>query len=461
MPEAIQQDLMSGVESQRDGVMRNRRRLFAAGVCSLGGFIFGYDLGALAGATQGLLRAYHLSPAQFGLTVSISLWGAVCASPIAGRLADKLGRRGLLVACALAYGLTAVCLALPIHWLWEMLLALRLVSGASIAGFVVVCPLYLAEIAPRRIRGRYVGWFQLQIGIGVVVAFAVSAVLARFMPEAAEWKWCFGVGAIPPACLVALIGLVPEEPHWLASQGQWQKAKMSAERIGMLPADFAIESNAKPAQLPAATPPERLFQRKYVGPLLLATSAALFNQLCGVTILRVYLLDLLSGTGMGRTLSHSYGLLISCLNVFALLIGMTLVDRLGRRPLLIAGSAGMTVCFVTLTIALRSQAPACWYPVILVAYNTFFAVSQGAVTWVYLSEIFPFSVRGKGQGYGALVHWVANAGLIWIFPVMEHAMPRSCFLVFAFFMMVQVVVVLLWYPETKGTQLGAVTEQAA
>jgi MFS family permease len=163
---------------------------------------------------------------------------------------------------------------------------------------------------------------------------------------------------------------------------------------------------------------------------------------------------------MGRMLSHRYGVLLALLNLFALLLGMMIVDKIGRKPLLIAGSAGMALCLLLLVWGLRHHIAAPFYLVILASYNTFFACSQGAAAWVYLSEIFPFPVRGKGQGFGALVHWIANAGLIWLFPVMEHALPQSSFLLFASLMILQIAIVSLWYPETKGTRLGAVAEVA-
>ena len=419
---------------------------------------FGYDLGALSGATQGLARTYTLSPVLLGLTISASLWGAVFASPITGRLADLVGRRGLLAACATAYALAGGVLASPMHWPWSMVLGLRLLSGFAIGGFVVGCPLYLAEIAPRDLRGRFVGWFQLQIGAGAVVAFAASAALAHRFAEIVEWKWCFGLGAIPPALLVALLHWLPEEPHWLAGQGRWSDAAAAARRLGFQEFEWPSENGFDAMPLPSQKSRERLFQRRYLGPVLLATIVALFNQLCGVTVLRVYLLDLLSSAGVGRIMSHWYGVAISGLNLVALLLGMMIVDRVGRRPLLMWGSAGMALCLFALAWALRSRTEAILYFGIFVAYNTFFACSQGAAAWVYLSEIFPFPVRGKGQGYGALIHWVSNASLIWLFPVMEHAMPQSSFVLFAFCMVLQVAVVSIWYPETKGTRLGAVAE---
>jgi len=434
------------------------QRTLAAVICSLGGTAFGYDLGALSGATQGLVRNYRLSPALFGLTVSASLWGAVFASLIAGRLADKLGRRGLLILCASVYALAGGMLALPFQWPWSIVLVLRLLSGFTIGGFVVGCPLYLAEIAPRALRGRYVGWFQFQIGAGVVLAFAVSAVLAQRFAEIVAWKWCFGLGAIPPTCLIALLHWLPEEPHWLAGNGRWNDAAKAARRLGFTEVEWPGENGSAATLLPSALSEARLFQRRYLRAVLLATSVALFNQFCGVTVLRVYLLDLLSSAGMGRTLSHGYGVVISLLNLIALLMGMMVVDKIGRRPLLIWGSAGMAACLFSLAWALRHHVEPLFYLGSLIAYNTFFACSQGAAAWVYLSEIFPFPVRGKGQGYGALVHWIANASLIWLFPVMEHALPQSSFVLFAICMLAQVAIVYLWYPETKGTPLGDVAE---
>jgi len=436
----------------------NWRRIFAAAICSLGGTVFGYDLGAVSSASQGLLSTYALSPALLGLTVSASLWGAVIASPIAGRLADKLGRRGLLALCALVYACAALALASPVHLPLPMILVLRLLSGLAIGGFVVGCPLYLAEIAPRASRGRFVGWFQFQIGVGVVVAFSVSAFLAKSLPEAVEWRWCFGFGAVPPAFLLALLHWLPEEPHWLAAKGRMAGAAQASRRLGSTQEDLEVNFAAPVALPPSKIFTERLFQRRYLRPLLLATSVALFNQLCGVTVLRVYLLELLSGSGMERTLSHRYGVVISCLNLVALLLGMMVVDKIGRRPLLIWGSAGMAICLFALAWALRHHSEAFTYLVTLVAYNSFFACSQGAAAWVYLSEIFPFPVRGNGQGFGALVHWIANASLIWLFPVMEHAVPQSSFVLFGLCMVLQIALVFLWYPETKGTRLGEVAE---
>jgi MFS family permease len=203
-----------------------------------------------------------------------------------------------------------------------------------------------------------------------------------------------------------------------------------------------------------AQPAEALFQGRYSRAIVLAVLTAVFNQLCGVTILRVYLIDLLASTGMETQLAHNLGLLVALLNVVALLGGLMLVDHVGRRPLLVAGSTAMTVTLLFLVAALNGQPHPGFYVAILAAYNFAFAASQGAVGWVYISEIFPYAVRGKGQGLAAWVHWVVNAALVGLYPVLEAWLPRPSFLLFAAATAVQVLVVLIWFPETKGRRLG-------
>lgn len=455
MPDAPQSTGWTASESLRSSV--HWRRALAAIVSSLAGLIFGYDLGALSGATQGLLQTYILTPWVYGFTISASLWGAMCASFFAGGVAERIGRRGLILFASLFYALPAVLLALPLHWPWILILLLRLLSGIGIAGLVVACPLYLAEIAPLQVRGRFVGLFQLQIGVGVFIAFAFSALMARSLPEAAEWKACFGFGAVPPAVLLALLHWVPEVPQWLAAHGRRTEADAAASSLGLTLDEWSLEREFLHRHASARSAPERLFKRAYLRPLLLATSVALFNQLCGVTVVRVYLLDILSRAGLDRASSHDYGVMLALLNVVALLAGMALIDMVGRRPLLIAGSTGMALCLLALVLALRMQPMPVFYFVILLLYNTCFACSQGAVAWVYLSEVFPLSVRGKGQSFGATVHWIANAGLIWLFPVLESALPQLSFMLFAGFMLLQIMIVVFWYPETKGIRLGEIS----
>lgn len=404
-----------------------KRPIFAAAVCSVGGLVFGYDLGALSSASQSLREYFSLHPGSFGLTISASLWGTVGGSLLAGAMVDRLGRRRLIALCALLYGLAALGTgAAPAHF-WAALLALRFLAGIAIGGITVGCPLYIAELAPPARRGRLVAIFQVQVGIGVVAAFTTGALLVRALPVADYWRWCFGLGTVPAAILLLLLPAIPR--------------------------DLRLDGTAGAGRSVAR---EHLFRRKYRRPLLWATSIALFNQLSGVNILLLYLLDVLSAAGLGHLLGHTYTVWISCLSLTSTFAGLSFVDCLGRRPLLILGSAGMFICLTILALALPLRAAPTWYLAILAGYNLCFAFSQGTVVWVYLSELFPPAVRGAGQGYGTTVHWIANATLIWLFPMLAHAAPTIGFYLLAFMMALQIGVVWLWYPETKGATLGAV-----
>jgi SP family arabinose:H+ symporter-like MFS transporter len=200
---------------------------------------------------------------------------------------------------------------------------------------------------------------------------------------------------------------------------------------------------------------ERLFRRRNTRPILLATSIAIFNQLSGVNILLLYMLDILASAGVGLFTGHTYTVLISCLSLATTFLGAAFVDKLGRKPLLFIGSAGMAVCLFCLGLAIPRHYAPLLYLFILVAYNAFFAFSQGTVVWVYLSELFPPGIRGAGQGYGSSVNWIANAILIFAFPILQRVSPVRIFYFFALTMVLQIGVIWIWYPETRGTALGS------
>jgi SP family arabinose:H+ symporter-like MFS transporter len=418
----------------------NKRLLTAALVGSFGGFIFGYDLGALSASTQSLRGQLRLSPAVFGLTVSSSLWGTVCGALLSGRMADRVGRQGLMARCSVLYALAAIGIVLPIPSPWILVPVMRFLSGMSIGGFTVACPLYLSEIAPVALRGRLVSLFQVQVGAGVLVAFSYGLAVAHLAPPGNEWKWCMGVGAIPAVVFVFLLQLIAKGDPTLSPGDSRHKRPLT------------ITSSA----LDRAFGREKLFCRKNTRPILLATSIAIFNQLSGVNILLLYLLDILSSAGLGVFLGHTYTVLISSISLATTVLGMAFVDRLGRKPLLLWGSAGMAVCLLLLGLAIPHHLGPLFYLSILVAYNVFFAFSQGTVVWVYLSELFSPGARGAGQGYGSSVNWIANAILVSIFPIMQHASPVRAFFFFSLAMVLQIGVILLWYPETRGTALGSV-----
>ena len=341
---------------------------------------------------------------------------------------------------SILYALGAIGITLPVGAEWILVISMRLLCGMAIGGFTVGCPLYLSEFAPIDLRGRLVSLFQIQVGAGVVVAFSVGLLFSHLTAARILWKWCLGTGAIP-ALLLLFLSRALREPG-LAANDSHEEARAIGTVSG------ADKSSSR----------EKLFTRKNTRPILLATSIAVFNQLSGVNVLLLYLLDILSSAGIGLYLGHRYTVLIACLGLATTVIGMAFVDKLGRKPLLVVGSAGMALCLVGLGLAIPHHFGPVLYLGILVAYNAFFAFSQGTVVWVYLSELFPPGVRGAGQGYGSTVHWVANAMLISVFPMLQHASSFRPFYFFAFMMVVQIGVVLLWYPETQGSALGFVAK---
>ena len=411
----------------------SKRLIVAVLVGSFGGFVFGFDLGALSAATQSLKAQFALSPWGFGITISASIWGTVAGSILAGRFADRYARKSLIAWCALLYTVAAIGIAISISPHWHVVLAMRFLCGVAIGGFTVGCPLYLSEVAPAAMRGRVVGAFQVLVGVGVIVAFSAGAVCAHFAHADAAWKWILGLGAVPGGLLLVMAQFLP-----------------IGESVG-----FTADRGQADASQTAGSPDRRLFARSNTRLILLATSIAVFNQLSGVNVLLLYLLQILAGGGVNFMLGHTYTVLISGLSLATTILGMAFVDRLGRKPLLYIGSAGMAICLVTLGLATPHHVDPALYLLVLIAYNAFFAFSQGTVVWVYLSELFPPGLRGSGQGFGSTVHWVANAILISVFPSVQRASSVRVFYVFATMMMLQIAVVRLWYPETRGTALGS------
>jgi len=410
----------------------NRRLVTSALIVSLGGFVFGYDLGALSSASLSLRSAFSLSPTAFGFTISASLWGTVCGSLVSGWIADRIERRILIAACAAVYAVAALATFRQIPSEWILVLVIRFICGMAIGGFTVGCPLYLSEMAPISHRGRFVSLFQIQLGAGVVVAFFVGLLATKGVAASDAWKWCLGTGSIPATLLLGLLILLPAE------KPQFSRAVIAASSVGG-----------------GNSGREKLFRRRNARLLLLATSIAVFNQLSGVNILLLYMLDILAGAGIGLSLGHTYTVVISCVSLLTALIAMTVVDLWGRKPLLLIGSTGMGICLFCLAVAVPHHFAPGLYLSILVAYNVFFAFSQGILVWVYLSELFPPGIRGAGQGYGSSVHWIANAILVSVFPAMQHVLSDRTFYFFAMVMAIQVAVVWLWYPETRRTHLGS------
>jgi sugar porter (SP) family MFS transporter len=420
-------------------------------VAALGGLLFGFDTAVIAGTTRALSDVFSLSPAMLGITVSAALWGTVLGSMGAGRPADRFGRRSCLTTLGALYLASAVGCALA--WNWPVLLTFRALGGLAIGASSVVGPMYIAEISPPLKRGRLVGLFQTNVVIGILLAYLSNYLVASGGFGAAEWRWKFGMVAVPAAAfLFALFG-IPESPRWLVAVGRSEQAREVLRAVGEPNPDQELQEISETLTQQLGRHSEPLFRSRYRKPIFLAISIGMFNQLSGINAILYYLNDIFERAGFSKVSSDVQAVAIGFTNLLFTLIAMSLIDRLGRKKLLLAGAVGTAICLAGVATIFATGSHAAWLLWLLVGFIAAFAFSQGAVIWVYLSEVFPTLVRAKGQSLGSFTHWCMNAVISGVFPVVAARSGAVPFVVFASMMFVQFLVVLKLYPETKGVSL--------
>ncbi|MCS0628093.1 sugar porter family MFS transporter [Telluria mixta] len=416
-------------------------------VGGLAGLLFGFDTAVIAGTTQGLTQAFQLDPSGLGMTVSSALWGTLLGALFAGRPGDRFGARNCLRAIAGLYIVSALgCLFAPSL---AVLVAARVLGGIAIGASSVLAPIYLAEIAPAHRRGMLVGAFQFNIVLGILVAYLSNWLVGLADLGADEWRWKFGVAALPALLLCGLLFGIPNSPRWLAVKGRTKEAEQVLREIGA--ADVAGElARYAHGHMAAGS---KLSWSRYRKPMLLAFAIAAFNQLSGINAILYYANDIFAAAGFGKMSADLQSVMIGATNLLFTLLALTVIDRLGRKTLLIVGSVGMVV-------ALAATAWIQWSGMhrdlllwALVLFIAAFAFSQGAVIWVYISEIFPTEVRARGQSLGASTHWLMDAIVAGVFPAMAARSNGLPFVLFALAMLVQLFVVARWFVETKGTRL--------
>lgn len=422
------------------------------GTAALAGLLFGFDTAVIAGVTGDLTKIYRLTPETLGVTVSAALWGTLVGALFTGKPGDRYGSRRVLAILGVLYVVAGLGCALVTDW--SAFLAFRFACGLAIGGSSVLAPVYIAEIAPPARRGMLVGLFQLAIVTGILVAYLSNAVVGSLVAEAdTVWRWKLGITAAPAILFLVLLARIPDSPRWLILSGRRDDARVAMARIGLTDAEATAEITTVEAALAQDAPGERLSWRKHRKPILLAVATAMFNQLAGINAVLYYLNDIFAKAG--SVSPDRQAILIGAANLVFTLVGMALIDRVGRRTLLAAGAAGMTVCLSVAALVLFGRIGNAALLPALVGFIAFFATSQGAVIWVYLSEIFPSAVRARGSGLGASTHWLMNAAIAGVFPVLVAWSAGAPFVIFAVAMAVQCVVVLLFFPETKGVALDA------
>jgi SP family arabinose:H+ symporter-like MFS transporter len=420
-------------------------------IAALGGLLFGFDTAVIAGTTSALTQAYGLSAAMLGITVSSALWGTVIGSLIAGPPSDRYGRRGCLSALGAMYVITALGCAFA--WNWYALVSFRFIGGLAIGGSSVIGPMYIAEISPAAKRGRLVAFFQLNIVLGILLAYLSNYLVSLAGFGEAEWRWKLGVAAAPAAAFFLALFTIPQSPRWLAAAGRMDEAEAVLRRMGEPDPKRELLDIQETLGAEQGRRSEPLFQKRYRKPVLLAICIGMFNQLSGINAILYYLNDIFERAGFSKVSSDMQAVAIGFTNLVFTVLAMTVIDRLGRKKMLLTGAAGTALCLAGVaTIFATGSHPELliW---LLVAFIAFFAFSQGAVIWVYLSEVFPNLVRAKGQSLGSFTHWIMNAMISAIFPVMAASSGAAPFVFFAGMTAVQFLVVLTVFPETKGVSL--------
>jgi len=421
-------------------------------VGALGGLLFGFDTAVIAGTTHALTALYNLSPAKLGFTVSSALWGTVLGAALSGMLGDKLGGRDSLRILAACYVVSALGCAFAFNW--PMLILFRFIGGLGIGGSSVLGPVYIAEIAPGPWRGRLVGCFQINIVVGILAAYLSNYLIGVAGLGAAEWRWQLGIAAAPAVLFLVTLFGIPQSPRWLVTKNRAEEAMNVLTKLRPMGLAYAelreILESVHPEKLKGSDP---LFQLRYLKPIFLAVSVAMFNQLAGVNAILYYLNDIFAMAGFGKISSDIQAVAIGAMNLLATLLAMVLIDRIGRRMLLLIGSVGLAICLSGISWIFLSHRHQTWLVYLLVGYIGFFAVSQGAVIWVFIGEVFPNRVRAKGQALGSSTHWVMNAIISGIFPILATRSGAYPFLFFTAMVVLQFIVVFFCYPETKGYSL--------
>ena len=421
-------------------------------VGALGGLLFGFDTAVIAGAEQQLIQVFGLSNFQLGITVSIALVGTILGAMFAGELGDRIGGRESLRILAAFYVISALGCAFA--WSWPALLVFRFIGGLGIGGSSVLGPVYIAEIAPAKWRGLMVGTFQVNVVIGILVAYLSNYIIGTFDLGMNEWRWMLGVSAAPALLFFILLFGIPRSARWLVTKNRIPEAREVLKQLGSPDGSSELDDIIESIHVDGVAHSERLFQKKYLKPIYLAVTVAAFNQLAGINAILYYSNFIFTAAGFSKLSGDVQSVAIGAMNLAATLVGMSLIDLVGRKTLLLIGGAGMVFCLsgvAAVFFANQHQNLLVW---LLVGYIAFFAISQGAVIWVYISEVFPNRVRSKGQSLGSSTHWILNACIALVFPVAAKKLGGGVpFVFFAAMMALMFFVVLFTYPETKGVTL--------
>lgn len=432
---------------------KNRRVIGYSVIVALGGLLFGLDTAVISGAEQPIQALYGLTNFWHGFTVAIAIIGAVAGALSAGFPAERYGRKKVIMAVAFIFAITSVLTALAPNWI--ILVIGRFIGGLAIGASSVVGPMYIAEIAPANIRGRLVAFFQLNVTIGLFFAYSSNYLFSGTGENA--WRWMLGIVAVPSILFFVLALIIPESPRWLVKHNRTNDARNVLTLCGRSNIEKEMADILESLKIVSTSSAEKLFSKKYFRPILYAVLMGAFNQLAGTNAINYYATRIFEMTGMNTNISYLLPILIGLTKVIVLIIAMNFIDRFGRRSLMILGSVGLIIFMSLIAWTFYGKhfdGPAIVY--FLLGYMFFFGLSDGIVIWVFISEIFPNSIRSKGQSLGSFTHWFFAVIISWTFPVAINSPvigPGNVFMFFAVMMCLQLLFSWKLMPETKGKSL--------
>jgi len=432
-------------------------------IAALGGLLFGFDTAVISGTTDHLKRVFDLEGGGLGFTVASALIGTILGAVFASYPSDRIGRRSTLIWIAILYFVSAVGSAAA--WDWYSFLAFRLLGGLGVGASSVVAPMYIAEISPPKFRGRLVAITQFNIVLGILVAYMSNYGVALLDFGGIEWRIMFGIEALPAAIFFALMFVTPRSPRWLVAQGRSAEAARVLEMVGAEDVGRELREIEESLAQTAKSAKEPLFQEKHRRPVSLAVAIATFNQLSGINALMYYAPHIFRMAGAGEDSSLAQAVIVGCTNLVFTMAALLVIDRFGRCKLMVVGSIGYILSLAATAAAFYrygTEFTDFGSTVVLVSLMVFIAshaFGQGAVIWVYLSEVFPNRVRAKGQALGSFTHWVFAALISWTFPVIADLSGGHTFAFYASMMVLQLIWALKIMPETKGVPLEEIEKR--
>jgi SP family arabinose:H+ symporter-like MFS transporter len=432
--------------------------VFATGVTAIGGFLFGYDTAVINGANSFLKAHLNLTPAQEGIAGASAILGCIPGAMCAGFLSDKFGRKKMLFLCAILYAVSGLLSAIPNSF--GQFLAARLISGLGIGASSMICPVYIAEIAPEKFRGRLGALFQLGIVTGIFLTLFVNKVIQGCGDEAWNtaygWRWMLGMEIVPAIIFIALLFAVPESPRWLAQKNRETEARNILEKVGGKHHAATELAAIREATSQEAGKFSELFTGIYFKPLLLAVLLALFQQFCGINAIMYYSTKIFATAGGGTNAAFTSSVWVGLINLLFTFVAIGFVDKIGRRPLLLIGTAVQAVALGLVGWMFHTGASGLPLLLCVILFIAAFAMAMGPITWLLCSEIFPNQVRGRAMSVAAFTIWTACYVVAQTFPMMNDNPaigPAKTFWIYGGVSLVSFFFVLVLIPETKGRTL--------